>query len=89
VKLVFDELDRNHDNLLAGLSTLGARSARLSTLDENYASVGVELAAQISQIEDADYSQVVLDMMRAEQTLQMTQSVGTRLMQTSLLNFLS
>ena len=89
VKLVFDELDRNHDNLLAGLSTLGARSARLTTLEENYNGVEVQLAGQISQIEDADYSQVVLDMMRAEQTLQLTQSVGTRLMQTSLLNFLS
>jgi flagellin-like hook-associated protein FlgL len=88
VKLVFDELDRNHDNLLAGLSTLGARSARLSNLGESYDNAQTQLAGQISLIEDADYSKVVLDMTRAEQTLQLTQAVGTRLLQTSLLNFL-
>ncbi|HTF90718.1 MAG TPA: flagellar hook-associated protein FlgL [Planctomycetota bacterium] len=88
VNLVFDEVDRNHDNVLAGLTTLGARSARMQSLDENYAGVDTELRSQISNIEDADYSQVVLDMMRAEQTLQLTQSVGSKLLQTTLLNFL-
>jgi flagellin-like hook-associated protein FlgL len=88
VRLVFDELDRNHDNVVAGLSTLGARSGRLKDLEEGYGTVGLELQTQVSRIEDADYSQVVLDMMRAEQTLQITQSIGSRLLQTSLLNFL-
>lgn len=88
VNLVFEELDRNHDNLLAGLSTLGARSARLTSLDEEHDGQRTQLKGQISTIEDADYSKVILDMTRAEQTLQLTQSVGSRLLQTSLLDFL-
>ena len=89
VNLVFDELDRNHDNLLAGLTTLGARSARLASLEDQYGAVQLQLSSQITQIEDVDYSQAALEVLRAEQTLQMTQSVGTRLLQTSLLNFLN
>ncbi|HUR29002.1 MAG TPA: flagellar hook-associated protein FlgL, partial [Planctomycetota bacterium] len=88
VNLVLDEVDRNHDNVLAALSTLGARSARMQSLGESHGNLQTELHSQVSAIEDADYSQVVLDMMRAEQTLQLTQSVGSRLLQTSLLDFL-
>lgn len=88
VRLLFGEIDRNHDNVVAALSTVGSRSARLKDLEEHYADAGIELQTQLSRIEDADYSQVVLDMMRAEQALQATQSLGSRLMQTSLLNFL-
>ncbi len=88
VRLVFDELDRNHDNVTAALSTLGARSERMKSLESDYGDLDTDLASQISRIEDADYSQVVLDMMRAEQTLQITQSVGSKLLQNSFLNFL-
>lgn len=88
VRLVFDELDRNHDNVTAALSTLGARSERMKSLESDYGDLDTDLASQISQVEDSDYSQVVLDMMRAEQTLQITQSVGSRLLQNSFLNFL-
>ncbi len=88
LRLVFDELDRNHDNVTAALSTLGARSARLKSLETDYGNLDTDLKSQISEIEDSDYSQVVLDMMRAEQTLQVTQSVGSKLLQNSFLNFL-
>ena len=88
VRLFFGEIDRNHDNVLAALTTLGARSERMKTLESDYGEHGTELATQLSRIEDADYSQVVLDMMRAEQALQLTQSIGSRLLQTSLLDFL-
>jgi len=60
----------------------------MQTLSEGHDGMQLEMTTQISRIEDADYSQVVLDMMRAEQTLQLTQSIGTRLLQNSLLNFL-
>ncbi len=86
--LLFGEVDRNHDNVVAGLTTLGTRGARMQSLQDDHSGAQLELKKQLSGIEDADYSQVVLDMMRAEQTLQITQSIGSRLLQTSLLNFL-
>ena len=88
VRVLFEEIDRNHDNVVAALSTLGSRSSRLEGLGEEHANRGLELRSQLSGIEDADYGEVVLEMMRAEQTLQVTQSIGARLLQTSLLNFL-
>jgi flagellin-like hook-associated protein FlgL len=42
----------------------------------------------LSGVEDVDFSQVALDMTRAEQTLQLTQATSSRLLQSSLLNFL-
>ena len=46
------------------------------------------LAALTSETEDADISEVVLKLTRAEQTLQIAQATGARLIQQSLLNFL-
>ena len=48
----------------------------------------VETQGLLSGVEDADFSQVVLDMTRAEQTLELAQATSVRLLSTSLLNFL-
>ncbi|MEM7518030.1 MAG: hypothetical protein AAF368_14050, partial [Planctomycetota bacterium] len=82
------ELDRGQGNLLASLSELGGTSARLLSADEERASRTTALESRLSEIEDADFSQVVLDLTRTEQTLQLAQASGSRLIQTSLLNFL-
>ena len=42
----------------------------------------------ISNVEDADFAEVALDLQRAEQTLMLAQATGARLMQQSLLNYL-
>jgi flagellin-like hook-associated protein FlgL len=39
-------------------------------------------------VEDADFAEVALDLQRSEQTLQLAQATGSRLMQQSLLRFL-
>ena len=46
------------------------------------------LAVIDTTIEDADPTEVVLEMTRAEQTLQVAQATGARLIQQSLLNFI-
>lgn len=82
------ELDRHHGNLLSALGVLGARSSRMSTTSSRFEAVGVQVASLISEQRDADYTEVVLDMQRAESTLQLAQATGTRLIQRSLLDFL-
>ncbi len=82
------ELDRNHDNVLIATGTLGSRSQRLTKMEDGLAESTVQVRGLLSNVEDADFSQVVLDMTRAEQTLQLAQATSVRLLNTSLLNFL-
>ena len=82
------ELDRNHTNVLRGLGVLGARSARMTGLEDRLQDSSLQLEGLISERRDADVSQVVLDMAQAQQALEATQASGARLLQTSLLNFL-
>ena len=48
----------------------------------------VSVRSLISDVEDADFAEVALDLQRSEQTLQLAQATGSRLMQQSLLRFL-
>jgi len=86
--LWLDELDRNHDNVLVATGTLGARSQRLARMSDGLLESEVQVQGLLSNVEDADFSQVVLDMTRAEQTLQLAQATSVRLLNTSLMNFL-
>ncbi len=82
------ELDRNHQNVLQATSILGARSQQLGNIATRLGDASTQVKGLLSTVEDADYSQVVLDMTRAEQTLQLTQATSVRVLQNSLLNFL-
>ncbi len=83
-----EELDRGGANLRVGLGVLGARSARLQSADARLQGVDLQLNGLLSETRDADLSEAVLDLMQAEQTLQLAQATGVRLIQTTLLNFL-
>jgi len=83
-----DELLRNQDNSLRALGTLGARTERLNTSASRLQAMDLNLQGVLSLIEDTDLSKVALELSRAEQTLQLAQMTGSRLIQTSLLNFL-
>ena len=72
----------------SGLGALAARSQRLNDADTRLDDVDVHLQSDLSGVEDADLSSVVLDLTRAEQTLQVTQAAGARLLETTLLNYL-
>lgn len=83
-----DELDRSQDNLLTGLSNLGARSARFSTAGDRLAGVSLQLEALLSSVEDADFNEVVSEIAQNSSALQMVQATGARILQNSLLNFI-
>ena len=82
------ELSRNQTNALNALGTLGARTERLNASGDRLGAMDLRLTGVLSNIEDADLADVALELSRAEQTLQLAQLTGSRLMQTSLLNFL-
>lgn len=88
LELRLGELDRNRENVLVGLSTLGARQARVESTEARLRDQQVHVQALLSNVEDADFAEVALELSRAEQTLQVAQATGARLMQQSLLSFL-
>ncbi len=88
LNLHLGELDRNAENLVVGLSVLGSRSARVQAVQQRLSGVDLQLEGLLSETRDADLAEAVTTMVRAEQTLQIAQATGVRLIQTSLLNFL-
>ncbi|MEZ5975002.1 MAG: flagellar hook-associated protein FlgL [Planctomycetota bacterium] len=88
LNLRFEELIDGHERLLSGLGKLGSRHQRLNSTESRLQDLSTQLAGLVSEATDVDISQAVLDLQQAEQTLQLTQATGARLMQQSLLNYL-
>ncbi|MCC7010971.1 MAG: flagellar hook-associated protein FlgL [Planctomycetes bacterium] len=82
------ELDRNHENIQVATGELGSLSQRATGLQEAFDDETTQVKSLLSNVEDADFGEVVLEMTRAEQTLQLAQATSARLLQNSLLNFL-
>ena len=82
------ELDRNHENMLVALGTLGARSQRLTVSEDHAEDIGLQLRDLRSKVGDADIAEVAVELARLDVVLQTSQAAGARLMQTTLLNFL-
>lgn len=82
------ELDRKEGHVVSGLGVLGGRSARLEGVLERLGDESTDLTSRRSALVDTDYSLAAFEMARAEQTLQLAQASGARLLSTSLLDFL-
>lgn len=82
------ELDRNHDRLQLTQAVLGGRLAEVADVEERLEALDVDLRERISKLEDVDLADAVLELTRAEQTLQLAQATGARLLRTTLLDYL-
>ena len=83
------EFDRNFDNLQVALGALGSRSQRMTSGKNQLDQLSISLQGLVSDNQDVDLASVVLDMNKAQQTLQVAQATGARLLQTTLLNYLA
>lgn len=88
LNLRFGELQQNFDKVLNSLGALGSRTERLLSTGNRLETLTVNVEGMLSQVEDADITDVILEMNQAEQTLQLAQATGSRLIQRSLLDFL-
>lgn len=82
------EFDRSHSDLLLGLGQLGSTSKRILNSEERLQDLSVELRGLVSNVEDAEFSITALELTRSEQTLQLAQATGARIIQQSFLNFI-
>jgi flagellar hook-associated protein 3 FlgL len=85
---LLDELDHNHENALGGLGQLGSQSARMSDASSRLADLDVRVQGLIGDRMDADYSEIALELAKGQLSLQAVMATGSRMLQTSLVNFL-
>ena len=88
INLRFDEMLDGHQRILTGLGQLGSRYERLNSTEQRLRDLSTQLDGLKSDVTDVDMASAVLGLQQAEQTLQLTQATGARLMQQSLLNYL-
>lgn len=82
------ELDKKHDDVLVGLSSLAAKSSRIAVVQERLTSRNVDIEGRLTDVEDVDISTAVIEITRTQQTLELVQATGSKLVQTNLLNYL-
>ncbi len=82
------ELDAQHDSLLVGLGSLGARSARIADVQDRLQTRTVDVESRLTDVEDVDITKAVLDLTRTQQTLQLAEATGAKIIQQTLLNYL-
>ncbi|ACX51418.1 flagellar hook-associated protein 3 [Ammonifex degensii KC4] len=83
------ELDQSIDNLLKVLAEVGAKVKRLEMGMERLETNEADLTRLLSQTEDADMARTIVDLKTQENVYRAALAVGARLLQPSLVDFLS
>jgi flagellin-like hook-associated protein FlgL len=82
------ELHRNFENSLVAVAELGSRSKAAETAAAHLEGLRDELSGSISNLEDADFAEVVVNYNKSQVTLELAQAAGARLLQMNFLAFL-
>jgi flagellar hook-associated protein 3 len=82
------EIDSAHDSVLDGMSELGFRSASMQALDNRVSGLRTSREKSLSDLQDTDMAQAILALQRQDIAYQAALQMGSRVIQTSLQNFL-
>jgi flagellar hook-associated protein 3 FlgL len=82
------KLDASQDTLLAARSRNGARTNRLDAASGRLDQIGSALTKQLSDTEDADYAQTMIDFNSQSTAYQAALRAGANIVQSSLMDFL-
>jgi flagellar hook-associated protein 3 FlgL len=85
---LLSEIDSAHDAVLDGLSELGFRSSSMQALDNRVAGLRTSREKSLSDLQDTDMAQAILDLQRQDISYHAALQIGSRVIQTSLQNFL-
>jgi flagellar hook-associated protein 3 FlgL len=80
--------DNNLDDVLSSRGGIGGAQARLEQLGQRLALTGVEVRAAISEIEDVDFAELLTRSSANETAYRAALSAGSRLLQTTVLDYL-
>lgn len=82
------DLTRNHEVVLSAIAEVGSRTAMVQDVGARLDATKDDIAKLLSEVEDADYAEVVTRLNRATMTLQLAQGVGSQILNTRLFDFL-
>ena len=82
------KLDQNIDNLLKNQAELGAKVNRLTSIQSQLTNTSNNLASNISDIQDLDYAQTILDYQTQDNAYRAALAVGMKVIQPSLVDFM-
>lgn len=88
VSNILGEVDKHLQQLLAVRADLGARSNRLELIDSRISENSVTFTRLLSNSQDADMAEVIMYLKNAENVYKSALSVGGKIIQPSLLDFL-
>ncbi|HZQ99672.1 MAG TPA: flagellar hook-associated protein FlgL [Chloroflexota bacterium] len=83
-----DELDSVHNDVLNALGEVGAKGARLDLTKNQLSAAHLNNKGSISDIEDADMSDAIVNLSAQQTALQAALATGARVIQPQLLDFL-
>lgn len=87
-KVAIGEIDTQLNDLLVARSDIGARQNRVEMMDERLSSQEIIATTQMSANEDIDYEQTITDLVTQESIHSAALSIGSRIIQPSLVDFL-
>lgn len=83
-----DKINSRYNTILKQRADIGARQNRVDFVGSRLQDMNTNLTALSSQTEDADVSKVIVQLNQAQNVYQASLSVGAKLIQTSLVNYL-
>lgn len=86
---MLDEIDGAHNDILDGLRELGFRSSSMDLLRARVENLSISSAESLSSVQDTDIAEAILEMQKQDLAYQASLRVGARVLQASLMNFLS
>ncbi|SHK18324.1 flagellar hook-associated protein FlgL [Rhodothermus profundi] len=89
IQAAMARLDAARNHLLDRIAQVGEITRRLSMAETELQDARLRLETQRSQLEDADFAEVAVKLQRNQLSLEATLQVTSRLLQTSLLNYLA
>jgi flagellar hook-associated protein 3 FlgL len=84
-----DELGSAQDQLLISIARVGSIQNRVEQVDSNLQDINLQLLDVISDNIDADYAETIVELNAQSNALEASLNAGARVIQPSLLNFLS
>ncbi len=88
INTALGDIDTNIDNVNALRSGLGARTNRMTAIREQLDSTSTNLQGNLSDIQDADIAKTITDFKNQENTYKSALSVGAKIIQPSLVDFM-
>lgn len=83
-----DDINKNQDSVLGARADIGARQNRVEMMEDRLGAQEIIVTKQLSANEDIDYEKAITEMITQESIHRAALSVGARIIQPSLVDFL-